>query len=177
MAITGTKVATSGNGNKNYFVNRCTITEVTQQESQYSDASLKITLEDSRNGYSYTCFLNQNYEKDTNGIVTGLKYPDDVNTLYLAAGKDLNVSDVGEINTDVLTDGQVACISYESTGKYKRAIWSVMSNWNDTDKLEAKFNDQVAKGYPKNYAKKSELESHVEKVLTGKTYDADEIPF
>jgi hypothetical protein len=176
MAITGTKVVTS-NSDKNYFVNKCTIKEVVQQESQYNDVSLKVTLIDSRNEYSYICFINQNYEKDTHGIVTGLKFPDDVNTLYLAAGKDLNVTDVGEINTDVLTDSQVACISYASTGKYKRAIWSVMSSWSDTDELEAKLAKQVEKGYPKNYAKKSELESHVEKVLTGKTYDSSEVPF
>jgi len=176
MAITGTKAASS-NSNKNYFVNKCTIKEVVQQESQYNDVSLKVTLIDSRNEYSYICFINQNYEKDTNGIVTGLKFPDDVNTLYLATGKDLNVSDVGEINTEVLTDSEVACISYASTGKYKRAIWSVMSSWDDTDNLEAKFNEQVKKGYPKNYKKKSELESHVEEILTGKTYEANEVPF
>jgi len=176
MAITGTKVAAS-NSDRNYFVNKCTIEEAVQQESQYSDVSLKLTLIDSRNEYSYICFINQNYEKDINGIVTGLKFPDDVNTLYLASGKDLNVTDVGEINTEVLIDSEVACISYACTGKYKRAIWNVMSSWDDTDKLEAKFNQQLAKGYPKNYAKKSELESHVEAVLTGKTYEANEVPF
>ena len=153
MAITGTKVANSGNKNNNYFINKCTVTEVVQQDSQYNDTTLKVTLEDERNGYSYTCFINQNFEKDTNGIVTDLKFPDDVNTLYLAAGKDLNVSDVGEINVDVLKDAEVACISYESTGKYKRAIWSVMSSWDKTDDLETKFKAQVAKGYPKNYKK------------------------
>ena len=29
MAITGTKVASSSNGNKSYFVNKCTISEIT----------------------------------------------------------------------------------------------------------------------------------------------------
>ena len=52
-----------------------------------------------------------------------------------------------------------------------------MSSWDDTDNLEAKFNEQVKKGYPKNYKKKSELESHVEEILTGKTYEANEVPF
>ena len=170
MAITGTKAANTGSGNKSYFVNKCTITEVVQQESQYSDTSLKVTLEDSRNGYSYTCFINQNFEKDTAGVVTDLKFPDDVNTLYLAAGKDLNVSDVGEINVDELKDAEVACISYESTGKYKRAIWSVMSSWNDTDKLEAKFAEQVKKGYPKNYKKDTV-------VVGGEETAVDDLPF
>tara|TARA_X000001382_G_scaffold30590_3_gene19619 strand:+ start:5181 stop:5705 length:525 start_codon:yes stop_codon:yes gene_type:complete len=174
MAITGTKVASSSNGNKSYFVNKCTISEITQQESQYSDTSLKVTLEDSRNGYSYTCFINQNFEKDTNGIVTDLKFPDDVNTLYLAAGKDLNVSDVGEINVDKLEGAQVACLSYESTGKYKRAIWSVMSSWDDVDKLEAKFAEQVKKGYPKNYKKGNSTDTVM---VGGEKTAVDDLPF
>ena len=169
MAITGTKIANSSNG-KNYFINKCTITEVVQQKSQFSDTSLKISLEDERKGYTYTCFINQNFEKDTNGIVTDLKFPDDVNTLYLASGKDLNVSDVGEINVEELEGAQVACLSYESTGKYKRAIWSVMSSWDDTDKLEAKFAEQVKKGYPKNYKKDTVIVGN-EKVAV------DDLPF
>ena len=169
MAITGTKIANSSNG-KNYFVNKCTITEVVQQKSQFSDTSLKVSLEDERNGYTYTCFINQNFEKDTNGVVTDLKFPDDVNTLYLAAGKDLNVSDVGEINVEELEGAQVACLSYESTGKYKRAIWSVMSSWDETDKLEAKFADQVKKGYPKNYKRDTVI-------VDGEKVAVDDLPF
>tara|TARA_R100001594_G_scaffold21712_2_gene41893 strand:- start:20095 stop:20604 length:510 start_codon:yes stop_codon:yes gene_type:complete len=169
MAITGTKIANSSNG-KNYFVNKCTITEVVQQKSQFSDTSLKVSLEDERNGYTYTCFINQNFEKDTNGIVTDLKFPDDVNTLYLASGKDLNVSDVGEINVEELEGAQVACLSYESTGKYKRAIWSVMSSWDDTDKLEAKFAEQVKKGYPKNYKRDTVI-------VDGEKVAVDDLPF
>ena len=68
MAITGTKVANSGNNNNNYFINKCKVTEVVQQDSQYNDTTLKVTLEDERNGYSYTCFINQNFEKDTTRI-------------------------------------------------------------------------------------------------------------
>ena len=169
MAITGTK-ATSSSSNRNYFVNKCTIKEVIQQKSKYNDTSLKLTLEDERNGYSYICFINQNFEKDTNGIVSDLKFPDDVNTLYLAAGKDLNVSDVGEINVDELVGSQVACLSYASTGKYKRAIWSVMSSWDDTDRLEAAFAKQIEKGYPKNYKS--------DKVMVGgEAISLDEVPF
>lgn len=164
MAITGTKVKNSGS-DKNYYVNKCRIVGAEQQKSQYSDASLKVTLEDDRNNYQYTCFINQNYEKDAHGVVTGLKFPDDVNTLYLAAGKDLNVSDVGEINVIELAGAEVACISYETTGKYKRAIWSTMSNWSDTDELVKQFEAQVDKGYPKNY--KKPMESHVEQIFGG----------
>jgi hypothetical protein len=172
MAITGTKAANSSNKDRNYFINKCKITEVVQQDSQYNDTTLKVTLQDERNGYSYTCFINQNFEKDTNGIVTDLKFPDDVNTLYLAAGKDLNVSDVGEINTDKLIDSEVACLSYESTGKYKRAIWSVMSSWDKIEDLEQKFKAQVAKGYPKNYKK------NTDKVEIGEsTISVDDLPF
>jgi len=169
MAITGTKVANSSN-DKNYFINKCKISEVTQQDSQYNDTTLKVTLTDERNGYSYTCFINQNFEKDVNGIVTDLKFPDDVNTLYLAAGKDLNVSDVGEINVDALNDAQVACLSYESTGKYKRAIWSTMSSWDNVEDLESKFKAQVEKGYPKNY-KKDTVQ------VGGKSVAVEDLPF
>lgn len=173
MAITGTKVQSENTSNKGYFINKCRIVGAEQIESQYNDTTLKLTLEDDRNNYQYTCFINQNYEKDGNGVVSGLKFPDDLNTLYLAAGKDLNVTDVGEINTAELANAEVACISYESTGKYKRQIWSVMSSWDDTDKLEAKFAEQVEKGYPKNYKKPSS-----DKVLVGgEPVKVDSLPF
>ena len=51
--------------------------------------SLKLQLTDDNNGYTYTCFVNQNFEKDTNGVVTGMAYPDDLNTLFVAAKCDL----------------------------------------------------------------------------------------
>tara|TARA_R100000808_G_C2155533_1_gene168455 strand:- start:21005 stop:21526 length:522 start_codon:yes stop_codon:yes gene_type:complete len=173
MAITGTKIENNGSSNKGYFVNKCRIVGAEQLESQYSDTSIKLTLEDDRNQFQYTCFINQNYEKDTNGVVTGLKFPDNLNTLYLAAKKDLNVSDVGEANLAELANAQVACISYESTGKYKRAIWSTMSSWEDTDKLEAKFAEQVEKGYPSNFKKPESP-----KVMVGnEAVKVDDLPF
>ena len=64
MAITGTKVS-SVRGLKNYFVNTTTITDVEVMESQYTDMSLKLTLKDKENDYTYTCFVNQNFDKDT----------------------------------------------------------------------------------------------------------------
>jgi len=49
MAISGTK-AVSSTGSKNYFVNECTITDVEVMNSQYTDMSLKLQLEDNDNG-------------------------------------------------------------------------------------------------------------------------------
>ena len=172
MAITGTKIKSENNSSQGYFINKCRIVGAEQQKSQYNDTSLKLTLEDDRNNYKYTCFINQNFEKDTNGIITGCKFPDDLNTLYLAAGKDLNVSDVGEINTVELANAEVACISYEATGKYKRQIWSVMSSWDNTELLERSFKKQVDKGYPKNYKKPS---NNV--MGGGEAVSVDDVPF
>ena len=90
MAITGTKVKTN-TSNKNWYVNQCRIVEAEQIDSQYNDCSVRLKLEDKDNGYNYTTFINQNFEKDVNGIVTGMAFPDDLNTLYLASGKDVNV--------------------------------------------------------------------------------------
>jgi len=171
MAIKGTKIENNGSSKKGYFINKCRIVGAEQMESQYSDTSLKLTLEDDRNNFQYTCFINQNYEKDTNGVVSELKFPDHLNTLYLAAGKDLNVSDVGEINIAELANAEVACLSYESTGKYKRAIWSTMSSWDDTDQLEAKFAEQVEKGYPKNFKKPQDV------MVGGEAVKVDDLPF
>jgi hypothetical protein len=158
MAITGTKIKSSG-GSKNYFVNDCTITEVEVMDSQYTDMSLKVVLEDNNNGYSYNCFVNQNFEKDTSGIVTGLKYPEDLNTLFLATKADLNVTDAGvlEISSlESLVGKEVSCISYQSSGKYKRNTWGVVSSIEDKENLESMFQAQVKKGYPKDYQNPSD---------------------
>lgn len=174
MAITGTKAEQSGGKMKNYFVNKCTIVEAEQIDSQYNDCSIKIKLEDVNNGYNYTCFINQNFEKDTVGVVTGLKFPEDLNTLFLASGKDMNVSDIGEANIDILIGSEVACINYASTGKYKRATWGVLSSFNDTDKLEEKFKAKLDKGYPKNF--QSPQETLVEETFGGRATNSD-VPF
>lgn len=179
MAITGTKAEQSGGTMKNYFVNKCVIQEIEQIDSQYNDCSIRIKLEDISNGYNYTCFVNQNFDKDVAGVVTGLSYPEDLNTLFLAAGGDMNVSDIGEANVDTLVGKNVACINYASTGKYKRATWGVLSSFEDTDKLEEKFKAQLAKGYPKNF--QSPQETMVEEKFGGRATDtessSDGMPF
>ena len=178
MAISGTK-AVSSVGSKNYFVNECTISEVEVMDSQYTDMSLKLQLTDDNNGYTYTCFVNQNFEKDTNGVVTGMAYPDDLNTLFVAAKCDLNVSDAGILDTkslESLVDKKVSCISYKSTGKYKRNTWGVVSNPDSKEQLESRFNQQIAKGYPKDYDKStSETETVVE--VAKETFKGEEVPF
>lgn len=156
MAITGTKVASANTGNRNYFINECTITDVEVMDSQYTDMSLKLQLTDNNNGYTYTCFVNQNFEKDNNGVVTGLKFPEDLNTLFLATKCDLNVSDAGVLDTnslESLMDKEVACITYSSTGKYKKNTWGVVSSLDDKDSLESRFKSQLSKGYPKDFEK------------------------
>ena len=85
MAITGTRkpnTSTSGE-KKNYFVNNVTIDSAEQVESPYHDASVHLKLTDTSNGYNYNLFVNQNFEKDTAGVVTELKYPDNLNLLYV----------------------------------------------------------------------------------------------
>ena len=116
MAINGTKMSNRGGGTRNYFVNDCTITDVEVMDSPYTDISLKLQLSDDNNGYTYTCFVNQNFEKDTSDVVTGLKYPDDLNTLFVAAKCDLNVSDAGILDTkslESLANKQISCIKTE----------------------------------------------------------------
>jgi len=176
MAITGTKVRTN-TSNKNWFVNECKIVEAEQIDSQYNDCSVRLKLEDKDNGYNYTTFINQNFEKDLNGIVTGMAFPDDLNTLYLAASKDINVSDVGVVNVDVLIDAEVACINYSSTGKYKRATWGVVSSLDKTDELEKKFMAQIEKGYPKNYQKPEATEPQANEKFGEDKVSLDELPF
>ena len=74
--------------------------------------------------------VNQNYEKDISGVVTGMKFPEDLNTLYLAAKVDIDVSDAGVVNVDKLQGKEIAIINYMSNGKYKRNTWSVVSSWD-----------------------------------------------
>ena len=71
-------------------------------DSQYTDMSLKLQMEDNDNGYNYTCFVNQNFQKDGNGVVNGLLFPEDLNTLFLSTKCDLNVSDSGVLDTKSL---------------------------------------------------------------------------
>jgi hypothetical protein len=179
MAITGTKISNRSGKIRNYFVNDCTITDVQVMDSQYTDMSLKLQLTDDNNGYTYTCFVNQNFEKDTNNVVTGLAYPDDLNTLFVATKCDLNVSDNGTLDTkslESLMNKQVSCISYKSTGKYKRNTWGVVSSPLAKEQLESRFNQQVAKGYPKDYDKStSEPDAKVE--TAKEVFSGQEVPF
>ena len=159
MAINGTKRSNSSSQVKNYFVNDANITDVEVMDSQYTDLSLKVLRTDENNGYTYTTFVNQNFDKDNNGVVTGLKYPDDLNTLFVAANCDLNVSDAGILDTsslESLVGKPVSCITYKSTGKYKRNTWGVLYSRNRKEQLESRFNQQLSKGYPKDYDKSSD---------------------
>jgi len=179
MAITGTKISNSSGKIRNYFVNDCTITDVQLMDSQYTDMSLKLQLTDDSNGYTYTCFVNQNFEKDTNDVVTGLAYPEDLNTLFLATKCDLNVSDNGTLDTkslESLMDKKISCISYKSTGKYKRNTWGVVSDPAKKEQLESRFNQQVAKGYPKDYDKSTSIPDALVEAVKEK-FDGDEVPF
>jgi len=157
MAISGTK-AVSSTGSKNYFVNECTITDVEVMNSQYTDMSLKLQLEDNDNGYNYNCFVNQNFQKDGNGVVNGMLFPEDLNTLFISTKCDLNVSDTGVLDTkslESLVGKHLACITYASSGKYKRNTWGVVSHVDEKALLEKKFLAQLEKGYPKDYQKTS----------------------
>ena len=128
-------------------------------------------MEDCERGYKYTTFINQNYVKDMNDVVTELAYPDLVNSLFLAAGKDLNVSDTGEINLADLANAEVLSLSYPCTGKYKRAIWSKLGKVGSDTELGKEFEDQLAKGYPKNYRNEDASQSAPDPV------DPDDLPF
>ena len=179
MAINGTKHSNSSSTMRNYFVNDTTITDVQVMDSQYTDMSLKVQLTDVGNGYTYTSFVNQNFEKDTNGVVTGLSYPDDLNTLFVAAKCDLNVSDAGVLDTKSLESlmGQnVCCITYKSSGKYKRNTWGVLSSPEGKEQLESRFNQQVSKGYPKDFDKGSNEEDPIVQQVKEK-FDGQEVPF
>jgi len=175
MAITGTKVKGSGGSNKGYFINKCYVVGAEQIESQYSDTTVKLELEDEKNGYKYSLFINQNYIKDTNDVVTELAFPDLVNTLFLSAEKDLNISDTGDINLPELANSKVAIVSYPATGKYKRAIWSTVGSWDEMDQLGKDFEAQLKKGYPKNYRK--EVVEEVQTQNKSEAIDPNDLPF
>lgn len=185
MGITGTKSSNSVQGLRNYFINTTTITEVEVMDSQYTDMSLRLSLKDKDNDYSYTCFVNQNFEKDLGGVVSGLKYPDDLNTLFLATDCDLNVSDTGILDTkslESLVGKDVSCITYKSNGKYKRNTWGVVSHPDNTQQLESRFKQQLSKGYPKDFAKEidglSERQQQiVTDTLTSRDAGHEKVPF
>ena len=183
MAITGTKVS-SVRGLRNYFVNTTTITDVEVMESQYTDMSLKLTLKDKENDFTYTCFVNQNFDKDTSGVVTGFKYPDDLNTLFLATKCDINVSDAGILSTQALESlvgKDVSCITYKSNGKYKRNTWGVVSNPDNVQQLESRFKQQVSKGYPKDFDNSQGLSNSEQQIVVDTLIKSDaghdKVPF
>ena len=153
MAITGTQIKSGGSSIKNYFINKVTIQEAELAQSNYTDCSIRLAMMDESNGYKYTLYVNQNFEKDNAGVVTGLKFPDDLNRLYLSTNTDMNVSDSGEPNLDVLVGKQIAIVNYVSNGKYKRNTWRCVGSISDTDALGKEFETQSAKGYPKDFVK------------------------
>ena len=124
---------------------------------------------DESNGYKYTLYINQNFEKDNAGVVTGLKFPDDLNRLYLHTNTDMNVSDTGEPNLDILIGKEIAIVNYVSNGKYKRNTWRCVGSVNKTDELGKEFEQQVKKGYPKDFVKPNETLQHAEKLFGGNT--------
>lgn len=174
MAITGTKQPKQTGGMmKNYFVNNCTIDSVEQAESPYHDCSVRVQLTDTSNGYNYNLFVNQNFEKDTAGVVVDLSFPDNLNTLYLSSNSDINVSDSGEVNLQDLIGKEIAVINYMSTGKYKKQIWQTVGSVNDHDALIASFEKSVKAGYPKNFVGYS---SDTEEVADLKTEMLKSVP-
>lgn len=177
MAITGTKKPES-QSLRNYFVNKVKVTNAEQIKSNYSDCSIKLNLTDLNNDYKYTLFINQNFEKDKAGNVTGLKFPDDLNRLFLNTGTDCNVSDDGEVDLSPVLNKDIAVINYVSNGKYKRSCWRCVGNVNDTDRLENEFKKSVAKGYPKDFV--NTTEAYAEALFEGKPLppkDDDGLPF
>ena len=180
MAITGTQIKSSGNSIKNYFINKVTIQEAELADSNYTDCSVRLAMTDESNGYKYTLYINQNFEKDTAGVVTGLKFPDDLNRLYLSTNTDMHVSDSGEPNLDVLVGKQIAIINYVSNGKYKRNTWRCVGSVDKTNELGKEFETQAAKGYPKDFVKPEKPNSNLqyaEKLLAGETKSDDGLPF
>lgn len=153
MAITGTRkpnTSTSGE-RKNYFVNNVTIDSAEQVNSPYHDASVHLKLTDTSNGYNYNLFVNQNFEKDTAGVVTELKYPDNLNLLYVNTGTDIAVSDAGEVDLTPLIGKEIAVINYLSNGKYKKQIWQKVGSVDGHMELRAEFEKSVEAGYPKDF--------------------------
>ena len=162
MAITGTQIKSSGGSIKNYFINKVTIEEAELADSTYTDCSIRLAMMDESNGYKYTLYVNQNFEKDTAGVVTGLKFPDDLNRLYLSTDTDMNVSDSGEPNLDVLVGKKIAIVNYVSNGKYKRNTWRCVGSISKSDELGKEFETQAAKGYPKDFVKPEQGNSNLQ---------------
>lgn len=181
MAITGTKVPESGNTMKNYFINKVQITDAEQIESSYSDCSVKLSLTDTSNDYKYTLFINQNYEKDQAGNVTGLKFPDDLNRLFLHTKTDIMVSDDGVVDLQPIMNKNISVINYVSNGKYKRSCWRCVGSVDNPDALEKEFKKSVEKGYPKDFQKPDSTNTYAEKLLTKSPklpkFNDDELPF
>ena len=167
MAITGTKAPESGSM-KNYFVNKVKVTSAEQIDSNYSDCSIKLGLTDINLDYNYTLFINQNFEKDEAGNVSGLKFPDDLNRLFLHTQTDCNVTDDGKVDLSPILNKDIAVINYVSNGKYKRSCWRCVGDVNKPDALEEEFTKSVKKGYPKDFQKAdSNTENkYAEKILT-----------
>lgn len=182
MAITGTQMKKSGGSAKNYFINKVKIQEAELTDSTYTDCSVRLSLLDENSGYKYTLYINQNFEKDTSGVVTGLKFPDDLNRLYLHTGTDMMITDAGEPNLDILVNRDIAIVNYVSNGKYKRNTWRCVGSVDNTSELGAEFEAQVKKGYPKDFVKPNPMANYAEKILNGgsKTSEdnsSDDLPF
>ena len=153
MAITGTRqpANTGSKKKRNYFVNNCIIDSAEQVESPYHDCSVHLKLSDMSNGYNYNLFVNQNFEKDTAGVVTELKYPDNLNLLYVNTDTELSVSDDGTVDLKPLVGSEIAVINYLSNGKYKKQIWQKVGSTENHEALQAEFEKSVEAGYPKDF--------------------------
>jgi len=180
MAITGTQMKKSGGSAKNYFINKVNIQEAELTDSNYTDCSVRLSLLDSSTGYKYTLYINQNFEKDTAGVVTGLKFPDDLNRLYLHTGTDMMITDSGEPNLDVLVGRDIAIVNYVSNGKYKRNTWRCVGSVDNTSELGAEFEAQTKKGYPKDFVKPNPTANLAERIFNGTSNtktESDDLPF
>ena len=181
MAITGTKKPQESKTMKNYFLNKVMINNAEQIDSNYSDCSIKLSLTDIDNDYKYTLFINQNFEKDTAGNVTGLKFPDDLNRLFLHTKTDCNVTDDGLVDLEPLLNKNIAVVNYVSTGKYKRNCWRCVGSVDNLEALEKEFKASVEKGYPKDFANASSS-NYAKALFEGRTEPApttekDTLPF
>lgn len=183
MAITGTRTPNNAGSKKmrNFFVNNCTIESAQQIDSPYHDCSVHLKLVDDSNGYNYNLFVNQNFEKDIAGVVTELKYPDNLNLLYVSSGQELAVSDAGIVDLSSLVGKQIAVINYLSNGKYKKQIWQKVGSINDTDSLIAEFEKSVEAGYPKDFigytSNAEEVNDLKAEMLKAVTPKSDGMPF
>jgi hypothetical protein len=183
MAITGTRTPNNAGTKqmRNFFVNNCTIESAEQIDSPYHDCSVHIKLTDTSNGYNYNLFVNQNFEKDIAGVVTELKYPDNLNVLHVSSGTELEVSDAGKVNLTPLVGKDIAVINYLSNGKYKKQIWQTTGSINDPEALQAKFEKSVEAGYPKDFigytSNAEEVNNLKAEMLKAVTPKSDGMPF